>query len=422
MRTPRGHIRRRGSRYEIAVPVGRDPITKRYRYAYDSDGTEEEAERRRAALIEQITKGRAPQARATVSDLIDRWLSVAELELITAVNYESYIERIIRPVLGGLQLREIQDRVEVLDELYAQLRRCRRLCGGRRGLVDHRPVGQGRRRPDGEPDHQCDERCVPHRCQAASASAIHQIHAILHRAFAVAVKWRWMDRNPADLATRPRAARDDRDPPTPQDAVRLLEAAEAYRPDLALWLWLLLVTGTRRGELCAIRWSDIDFAEHDLLIERAYAVRGGQKVIKPTKTHQRRRLALDPATVDLLAEYRELCRKRADQVGGMLAAGGYVFSSDGFGERPWPPDTVTHWFRRVSSAAGVDCTLRSLRHYNATQMLAAGIDLRTAAGRLGHAAGGAMTLKVYAHRIRPADQRAAELLARELRARRSGHL
>jgi integrase len=422
MRTPRGHIRRRGSRYEIAVPVGRDPITKRYRYSYDSASTEEEAERRRAALIEQITKGRVPQARATVSDLIDRWLSVAELELITAVNYESYIERVIRPVLGGLQLREIQDRVEVLDELYAQLRRCRRLCGGRRGLVDHRPVGQGRRRPDGEPDHQCDERCVPHRCQAASASAIHQIHAILHRAFAVAVKWRWMDRNPADLATRPRAARDDRDPPTPQDAVRLLEAAEAYRPDLALWLWLLLVTGTRRGELCAIRWSDIDFAEHDLLIERAYAVRGGQKVIKPTKTHQRRRLALDPATVDLLAEYREFCRKRAAQVGGMLAADGYVFSSDGFGERPWPPDTVTHWFRRVSSAAGVDCTLRSLRHYNATQMLAAGIDLRTAAGRLGHAAGGAMTLKVYAHRTRPADQRAAELLARELRARRSGRI
>ena len=106
----------------------------------------------------------------------------------------------------------------------------------------------------------------------------------------------------------------------------------------------------------------------------------------------------------------------------MLAADGYVFSSDGYGEQPWPPDTVTYWFRRVSAAAGVDCTLRSLRHYNATQMLAAGIDLRTAAGRLGHAGGGSMTLKVYAHRTRPADQRAAELLASELRARRSGHV
>ena len=101
MRTPRGHIRRHGNRYEISVPLGRDPITKRYRYVYDSASTEEEAERRRAALIEQITQGRAPQARATVGDLIDRWLSVAELELITTVNYQSYIERVIRPVLGG---------------------------------------------------------------------------------------------------------------------------------------------------------------------------------------------------------------------------------------------------------------------------------------------------------------------------------
>ena len=71
---------------------------------------------------------------------------------------------------------------------------------------------------------------------------------------------------------------------------------------------------------------------------------------------------------------------------------------------------------------GGDCTLRSLRHYNATQMLATGIDLRTAAGRPGHAAGGAMTLKVCARRTRPADQRAAELLARELRARHSAHI
>jgi len=135
MRTPRGHIRRHGNRYEIAVPVGRDPITKRYRYVYDSASTEEEAERRRAVLTEQITKGRAPQARATVSDLIDRRLSVAELELITTVNYQSYIERVIRPVLGGMQLREIQNRVEVLDRTEA--------LGGRLTIVS--PPGQGTR-------------------------------------------------------------------------------------------------------------------------------------------------------------------------------------------------------------------------------------------------------------------------------------
>jgi hypothetical protein len=42
----------------------------------------------------------------------------------------------------------------------------------------------------------------------------------MHRAFAVAVKWRWMDRNPADLATRPKSAPDDRDPPTTRDRTR----------------------------------------------------------------------------------------------------------------------------------------------------------------------------------------------------------
>ncbi len=43
----------------------------------------------------------------------------------------------------------------------------------------------------------------------------------------------------------------------------------------------------------------------------------------------------------------------------------------------------------------MDCTLRSLRHYNATQMLAAGIDLRTAAGRLGHAGGGLLGMQEF---------------------------
>ena len=60
MRTPRGHIRRHGNRYEIAVPVGRDPITKRYRYVYDSASTEAEAEHRRAAPISSSRSRRVP--------------------------------------------------------------------------------------------------------------------------------------------------------------------------------------------------------------------------------------------------------------------------------------------------------------------------------------------------------------------------
>jgi integrase len=114
---------------------------------------------------------------------------------------------------------------------------------------------------------------------------------------------------------------------------------------------------------------------------------------------------------------RSAAPKRAEQAGGVLAEDGYVFSRDGFGELPWIPNTVSVRFAAVAESAGVNATIKSLRHYNATQMLTGGIDLRTAAARLGHAGGGHMTLKVYAHRTRPSDQRAAEILARGLRSR-----
>jgi integrase len=231
MRTPQGHIRQRGGIFEIAVPLGRDPVTGRYRYAYDYADTAAEAQAKKAALVGQITQGRTPQVRATVNDLLDRWLEVAELELNTRASYEGYVERVIRPVLGRMRLRELEVRVDILDVLYAELRRCRRLCGGR-PMTDHRPVGRGRRKADGEPDHECDDRCRPHQCRPLEPASVAQIHSILRRACNFAVKWRWMNENPARLATVPRNIAEIADPPTPDEAVRLLAAAEEHGDDL----------------------------------------------------------------------------------------------------------------------------------------------------------------------------------------------
>jgi integrase len=175
MRTPRGHIRQRGGSYEISVPVGRDPVTQRYRYAYDRADSLEEPERKRATMLKRIEQGREPLNKATVNELLERWLSVAELELSTRVGYEGYIDRVIRPVLGGMRLREVEVRVDILDVLYAELRRCRELCGGRKGLVDHRPLGRARRSGEQGPGHVCGKLCRPHQCQPLEASSIHQI-------------------------------------------------------------------------------------------------------------------------------------------------------------------------------------------------------------------------------------------------------
>ena len=56
---------------------------------------------------------------------------------------------------------------------------------------------------------------------------------------------------------------------------------------------------------------------------------------------------------------------------------------------------MTHRYRRYARRVGITSSLKELRHYSATQLLAAGTDLNTVAGRLGHAEG-STTLKFYA--------------------------
>ena len=91
----------------------------------------------------------------------------------------------------------------------------------------------------------------------------------------------------------------------------------------------------------------------------------------------------------------------------------FAFSPDPAGRTPWNPDTMTHRYRRYARRVGIASSLKELRHYSATQLLAAGTDLNTVAGRLGHAEG-STTLKFYAQFTRPADQQAAAVIPSQL--------
>ena len=79
--------------------------------------------------------------------------------------------------------------------------------------------------------------------------------------------------------------------------------------------------------------------------------------------------------------------------------------------RPCNPDGVTHRYARMCAAIGIDSHLHQLRHYSATELISAGVDIRTVAGRLGHGGGGTTTLRVYAAWVPESDKRAAALLA-----------
>ena len=163
---------------------------------------------------------------------------------------------------------------------------------------------------------------------------------------------------------------------------------------------------------------DVDFDRGLLRIDSNYVVRSGQRRLKGTKTDDERRLSLDVVTVQLLQTLLEARRLALAPVALALPAEAFVFSPDPLGERPWHPDHFTHDYRALADEVGVAEPLKNLRHFNATQLLAAGVDLRTTAARLGHSDGGATTLRVYASSTRPADQRAAELLATDLTALR----
>jgi integrase len=202
----RGHVRKRGdSSYQAIVYAGIDPVTKRQRYLRQTARTQREAERALTRLLSQVDEQRTPNTNATVGYLLDRWLELAQLELTTRDTYQAYLRRHVRPALGTLPLRKLT--VDGLDRFYLRLARhggrCPR-CTARvaKGLA---PLGAGERYAP-RPGAQATAVHTPD-CAGGlplAASTVRQVHSILRRALDQAVRWGWIARNPASLASPPR--------------------------------------------------------------------------------------------------------------------------------------------------------------------------------------------------------------------------
>jgi integrase len=221
----------------------------------------------------------------------------------------------------------------------------------------------------------------------------------------------------AEHADKPPLPHPDPDPPTAAEAARILN--DAWRdPDRGTFVWRAMTLGARPGELCALRWAHADLANSDVTIRRAWSVdENGDLVEQDTKTHQQRRVVLDAETAAVLAEHRHRWAERAAALGTELRTDAHVFASDPEGRVALIPDTATQRYNRLAARLGIDSHLHALRHYSATELIAAGVDVRTVAGRLGHGGGGATTLRVYAAWLSEADQRAASQLAGRVPAR-----
>ena len=204
-------------------------------------------------------------------------------------------------------------------------------------------------------------------------------------------------------------------PPASEDLARVLRRAGEESPDLACYLILAAATGARRSELIALRWTDADLDTATVSIERGIVSGPDGLVEKGTKTHSVRRVSLDAGTVEALADHRQRMMDRAAMCRAAHAPDAFVFSNAADCSEPWFPDSVSRSFKRLCVKEGMPhVRLHDLRHFVATELLSAGVDVRTVAGRLGHR-NAATTLNVYAHFVEQADREAADIIGDVLR-------
>ncbi|MDP9335728.1 MAG: site-specific integrase [Actinomycetota bacterium] len=228
-------------------------------------------------------------------------------------------------------------------------------------------------------------------------AAIRGRHMVLRAALEQAVRWGWVHSNVARDARLRSAKRSPRAAMTAEDVRAVLAIAAQVDPAAELALRIAAVTGARRSELAALRWSDLDGDR--LTIDSSIAVRrdaehaGNPELIDaPTKTANGRAVTVDETTVQMIVKQREVRE----------VVGPYMFSID---EGPPNPDRIGWWWQRARDLSGIQAEwrLHDLRHWAATTAITSGHDVRTVAGRLGHA-NAAMTLRVYAHVVQSADE------------------
>jgi integrase len=429
-RRPRGQIRQRGDAFQVSVFAGYDPITGRRLYLRETAQTEPAAPRALTKLIGQVDEQKHPKTRATFRVAMDKWLRTHEVEETTRASYAEYARVHLYPAFGDVPVGRVT--AEVLEEFYAELRRCSRRCDGR-SFLDHRTSEPyecrtvrhkrppGRPPAAGYPPHDCAEKgcrvieCRQHECKPLAGSTVRRIHFAIRGVLGAAVRWGWITSNAAVVARKPRAPAPQPEPPTVAQAARIIDAAWAQDDDWGTLVWLVMVTGVRRAELLALRWSHLDLDAGVLTVRRNYVRVNRRSIDKDTKTHQMRRLAIDPATVEVLAEHRDRYRERCRLAEVPPIDSAYLFSYRPLHDVPCNPSGVTHRYARMCAGLGADSHLHALRHYSATELLTAGVDLRTVAGRLGHGGGGATTLRVYAAWVGESDRRAAEMLGSRMR-------
>jgi integrase/predicted nucleotidyltransferase len=346
--------------WEIRVFTGRTASGRPTQISRTVRGTKREAQRVAASLELRPPSNAAGR---TVTDVLTAWRDVNQpiWAESTRRDYESRIGRIESDPIAEMPVARV--RVADVERWHARMRK----------------TGVGE-------------------------DAIRGRHSVLRAALAQALRWEWVGSNAASQAVLRQPKRQPRDAMTADDVRAVIAAAHELDSAAGVALRLAAVAGLRRAELAALQWTDL--VGNELTVDSSATIvrRDGESWVDDvaTKTGNRRVVSLDSATVDAIEELR-VEREPVSP---------YLFSET---TGPANPDRIGWWWSRARETSGIarKWRLHDLRHWTATTAISSGHDVRSVAGRLGHA-NPAMTLRVYAHAVEGADQALASSLAATL--------
>ena len=385
-------IRNRGENtWRITVNNGYSTEGKAIRYTKTIHGSFKDAEKAEKILAAEIAKTRttnhSPQ-KMNLHDFFQYWienygkqhLSPRTIELYTSEFYR------INLALGAKPLDKIEPKHILM--FYKNLQNCPRR-DGRSGKL--------------------------------SSTSIRKYHTLLHLLFKRAVRWQMIFSNPADQVDPPSYEyKNEKIILDHEEVAHFLQLLKNEPMKHQLWCLLGIGLGLRRGEIFALQWKHVDFDNKTILIEQsAQYLRGKGVSIKDTKTKASERLLSLPDTVlDLLHLYRN--EKQSERFTLANKWEGSKHFHEDFIFTTWNghiafPDSLNTWLARfVKKHTLPKITPHSFRHMAATYLINAGVDIRTVAGKLGHA-NSTTTQLVYSHLLRKAEFETASVMDNILR-------
>jgi integrase len=377
----RGNITRRGKQsWRIKFDAGTDEAGKRLIQYQTVRGTKRDAEAELAKRLTELTEGRyVPPTVETVGTYATHWLdniAPAKCTEVTCTRYRSIVTTHIGPGLGDVPLQALDGKQ--IDAFYAHLRANGRRFGG--GL---------------------------------SSMTLHHVHTLLRQILASAVKAKKLIRSPVDdVQTKPSAKAKKVSVLDEREIAALLAQLRDH------WLYMPVLTaistGLRRGEVIALRWSDLDLAKGILQVSRSVEEIDGTFRFKAPKTDtSNRTIKMPPRLVEELGRHRKEQSEMRLRLGLGKDLADLVFTSpDG---AMLYPNYLTECFALEVRRAGLKpVRFHSLRHSHLTLLLNSGVPVHAVAARAGHAKA-STTLDTYSHLIGGEDDRAAGAIEKALK-------